>query len=67
MALTKDEIIEELETMSVLELVELVKALEEQLGVLPPRPRRSMVAGRRRRWRRRGRCAPRSRPSSTSC
>ena len=35
-----DNIVEELNKLTVLELVELKKALEEEWGVPPPRPRR---------------------------
>jgi ribosomal protein L7/L12 len=54
MAMSKDEMIQAIEQMSVLELADLVKALEERFGV-------SAAARRPRRPRRR-----RSRPSSPS-
>ena len=60
MALTADTLIQEIETMTVLELANLVKALEERFGVSaaawPPRP--PVVPPRP--------PPPRSRPSSTS-
>ena len=61
MALTADTLIQEIETMTVLELANLVKALEERFGV-------SAAAWRRPRRRRPPPRPPpsRSRPSSTS-
>ena len=38
MALTKDQLIEEISAMSVLEMAELVKALEEKFGVSAAAP-----------------------------
>ena len=66
--LTKDQFLEAIDGMTVLELSELVKAFEERYGVTAAAPVAVAAApaaggGRRRRTRRR----PRSRPSSTPC
>ena len=45
MALTKDQLIEEISAMSVLEMAELVKALEEKLGVSAAAPVAVAAAG----------------------
>ena len=45
MALTKDQLIEEISAMSVLEMAELVKALEEKFGVSAAAPVAVAAAG----------------------
>ncbi len=63
--MTKEQILEAIENMTVLELSELVKALEEKFGVSAAAPVAVAAvpgAGRRRR-----RPRPRRRPNSTWC
>ena len=62
---TAADLIEEIKKMSVLELSELIKALEEEFGVSAHR-RRSRRTGRRRRRRRRRRRGGVVAPSTSS-
>ena len=65
--LDKDQILEAIDTMTVLELSELVKAFEERYGVTAAAPV-AVAAGAPARWRwRQLPPRPRSRPSSTRC
>ena len=64
MAFDKDAFISALDSMSVMELNDLVKAIEEKFGVSAAAMAAPGGGGWRRRCRRRW---PKSRPSSTSC